>query len=345
MKNNGASRRRATRLIVGAALLLIAAVAQAAEPSRLFVRIDNDVLTGTDHEYTSGVQVGATSATFERSDDAPLPPSLRWANDTLRWLQPKGFAENDVAWSIGQRIYTPDDNSLEQPDPRDRPYAGLLFADLTYSGRDRRSMRSTSIDVGIVGPSALAEQTQRLFHRAFRNNEFRGWDHQINDEPVFRILHERFHRWDVKPARKFADFTSHHGGSIGTLTTFANAGAELRIGKNLPDNFGTATTLSYGQTTPPAHWAGSPSGPSIHGFVAVDARAVLHDVTLDGNTWRDSASVDREPFSAELALGVAVDWRQWQATLGATYRTKEYETQAREATFGTFTFRRSLASP
>jgi hypothetical protein len=343
MKNNSTSRRRATRLIVGAALLLIAPAAQAAEPSTFFVRIDNDALTGTDHEYTSGVQVGSTSATVESFDDARLAPSLRWANDLLRWLQPKGFGENNVTWTIGQRMYTPDDYSLEQPDPRDRPYAGLLFAGLTYSGRDRHSMRSTSLDVGIVGPSALAEQAQKLVHRAIRTNEFRGWDHQINDEPVFRILHERFRRWDIRPGRKVADVTTHHGGSIGNLTTFANAGVELRIGRNLPDNFGTATTLSYGQNTPPAHWGGSPSRPSIHGFVAVDARAVLRDITLDGNTWRDSASVDRELFSAELAFGVALDWRRWQATLGATYRTKEYETQASEATFGTLTFRRALA--
>ena len=70
---------------------------------------------------------------------------------------------------------------------------------------------------------------------------------------------------------------------------------------------------------------------------------MLHDITLDGNTWRDSASVAREPLAAELALGVALDWRAWQATLGATYRTKEYETQDREASFGTLTFRRALA--
>ena len=64
---------------------------------------------------------------------------------------------------------------------------------------------------------------------------------------------------------------------------------------------------------------------------------------LDGNTLRDSASVEREPLAAQLAIGVAIDVRQWQATLGATYRTKEYETQDREASFGTLTFRRALA--
>jgi hypothetical protein len=196
--------------------------------------------------------------------------------------------------------------------------------------------------LGLVGPSALAKQAQDLVHRTTGVDEFLGWDHQLNDEPVFRILHERFRRWDILPTRRFGDVTAHYGGSIGNLSTFANAGAELRIGRALPDNFGTATTLSYGQATAPARWAGSPGQPSVHGYVALDARAVLHDITLDGNTWRDSASVDREPYVAELELGVAMNWRGWQATLGATFRTKEYETQTKHGSFGTLTFRRAL---
>jgi hypothetical protein len=42
---------------------------------------------------------------------------------------------------------------------------------------------------------------------------------------------------------------------------------------------------------------------------------------------------------------VASDWRGWQTALGATYRTKEYETQTGDASFGTLTFRRALMRP
>jgi hypothetical protein len=339
--NNNTSQR-AARLIVGLALMM-AATAQADETINVFARVDNDLFTGTDREYTSGVEAGFTTATVESFDDASFAPSLRRANRALRWLQPKGFDENNVTWAIGQHMFTPEDWRLETPDPRDRPYAGLLFASLTYNGRDSHSLRSTSLQVGIVGPSALAEETQNLVHETVGADRFLGWDQQLNDEPVVRVLHQRFRRWDIKPARRFGDITAHYGGSIGNLSTFANAGAELRFGRNLPDNFGTATTLSYGQNTAPTRWFGSPSRPSIHGFVAVDARAVLHDITLDGNTWRDSASVDREPYVAELSLGVALDWRGWQTTVGATYRTKEYETQDGDPSFGTVTFRRALA--
>jgi lipid A 3-O-deacylase len=334
---------RATQLLL-ATVLVVATVARADERSGAFVRIDNDTFTGTDQEYTSGVQFGSTSATADSFDDATFAPRLRWANAVLRRLQPKGFEENNVTWTIGQRMFTPEDWSREEPEPLDRPYAGVLFAGLTYNGRDSHSMHSTSIEVGIVGPSALAQQTQELVHRLGDDNHFLGWDHQLNDEPVFRVLHERFRRWDLRPARRFGDVTTHYGGSVGNLSTFANAGAELRIGRSLPDNFGTATTFSYGQESAPTRWGGAPSRPTIHGYVAVDARVVLHDITLDGNTWRESASVEREPYVAELTLGIALNWREWQATLGTVYRTKEYETQDREASFGTLTFRRALAN-
>jgi len=104
MNNNS---RRATQLTAAATLLLMTSSVHAEENGGLFVRIDNDIFTGTDRDYTSGVQVGATSATVESFDDAGLAPSIRWANDKLRWLQPKGFDENNVTWTIGQRMYTP----------------------------------------------------------------------------------------------------------------------------------------------------------------------------------------------------------------------------------------------
>ena len=66
MKSNNTSRRRATRLIAGATLLLTTSFANADETSGLFVRVDNDLFTGTDRDYTSGVLVGSTSATVER---------------------------------------------------------------------------------------------------------------------------------------------------------------------------------------------------------------------------------------------------------------------------------------
>jgi hypothetical protein len=60
----------------------------------------------------------------------------------------------------------------------------------------------------------------------------------------------------------------------------------------------------------------------------VDGRAVAHDITLDGNSFRSGPSVDKYPFVADLSWGFAV---QWSSHLELAYvhidRTKEFRGQ------------------
>ena len=136
----------------------------------------------------------------------------------------------------------------------------------------------------------------------------------------------------------------HYGGSVGNLTTFANAGVELRFGRALPDNFGSAPTLPVGENTAPTRISYSTARSSMHGYVALDARYVLHDITLDGNTWRDSQSVAREEFVADLGVGFAMYWEGWKITFARYFRTKEFEGQSADSELGSITIRRDVAN-
>ena len=107
-------------------------------------------------------------------------------------------------------MFTPDDSELSTPDPLDRPYAGMLLFGIAYNGRDSYSMRSTQLDVGLVGPSSLAEQSQDLVHGWLGGDEFLGWDHQLRDEPVFRITHERMRKWNLQRAPGMVDAIVHY---------------------------------------------------------------------------------------------------------------------------------------
>ena len=309
----------------------------------MHLRVDNDVFAGSDRGYTNGLQLGFTSQTVETFDSPVLPRRLRALNRGLKWLQPRGFPDNNVTLTIAQGMFTPDDSELSTPDPLDRPYAGLLLAGIAYNSRDSNSMRSTRFDVGLAGPSSLAEQSQDLVHGLLGGDEFRGWDHQLRDEPVFRITHERMRKWNLRSAPGMVDAIVHYGGGVGNATTFANAGAELRFGRLLPDDFGSAPAPYGGEPTAPSRSIGFYRRPSIHAYVGFDARYVLHDITLDGNTWRDSASVEREPLVADVAVGFAAYWRGWEFTVARYFRTKEFETERRDTAFGSITFRRDVA--
>jgi hypothetical protein len=309
----------------------------------MYVRVDNDAFADRDWGYTSGLKVGRISPTVDGFQDPRLTPRLRALNRRLAWLQPRGFDEYNVSLSIGQEMFTPQNWELSEVDPLDRPYAGVLAAGITYNGRNAQTMRSTTLNVGLVGPSSGAGQWQELLHEINGSREFRGWEHQINDEPVFRVLHQRARKWDLVDAARMSDAIVHYGGSIGNLTTFANAGVELRFGRALPDNFGSAPALPGLENTAPTRMAEFEQRPSMHGYVALDARYVLRDITLDGNTFRDSASIAREDIVVDFGIGFALYWQGWKVTFARYLRTKEFEGQKSDTALGSLTVRRALS--
>ena len=59
----------------------------------------------------------------------------------------------------------------------------------------------------------------------------------------------------------------------------------------------------------------------------LDWRAVARDIFLDGNTFRDSRSVNKEPFVADISAGIGLIAGRWQATYTQVRRTREFKTQ------------------
>lgn len=307
-----------------------------------YMRLDNDVFAGTDRGYSNGTEFGFVSPTIQSLQDHRLSGSTRWLNRKLEWLQPQGYAYNNMVMTLGQAMFTPDDWRLQTPDANDRPYAGVLLLGVTYNGRNENSMRSTTFNVGVVGPSAFAKETQKFVHSLVGGEDFAGWDHQLRDEPVFRLMQQRLHKRTFTKPTWMSDVIFHYGGAIGNLTTFVNAGAEVRIGGWIPDNFGSAPALPVAENTAPTIGALYSDSVRLHGFVALDVRYVAHDITLDGNTFKDSASVDREEVVADLGVGVAAHWGNWKIAFARYFRTREYRSQSGEAELGSITIRRAI---
>ena len=42
---------------------------------------------------------------------------------------------------------------------------------------------------------------------------------------------------------------------------------------------------------------------------------VLHDITLDGNTFKSSHSVDKRPFVADVGYGIAMTQGNWRIAI------------------------------
>ena len=61
---------------------------------------------------------------------------------------------------------------------------------------------------------------------------------------------------------------------------------------------------------------------------------MARDIFLDGNTFRDSHSVDKEPLVGDLAAGVSVNWKNTALTYSYVLRSKEFKAQEDEQLFG-----------
>lgn len=327
-----------------------AAQAAASQPA-VSLRVDNDVFGGQDEGYSSGIQLMLVSSDLSGglADDCRWPVT-NWLGRRLRGLAPAESEQQNLTFSFSQAIFTPSNRKWTTLKADDRPYAAVLLAGLGYNARRGDRLQASLLQVGIVGPSARGRQSQDLIHKLSGDDPFLGWDNQLHDEGVFRLLHERLQRHQPRTATLPDgdwrwDAVSHWGVGVGNLLTHANLGGELRWGPTLPDDFGSsplrpagARTMGRGSSDSPAD-AGALAG---HAFFALDVRWVLWDLSLDGNAFEDSHHVDRKPLVADLGFGVALTRGPWKFVIARFHRTREFHGQKDLPVFGSVSVSRSF---
>lgn len=295
---------------------------------------ENDDLTfNGDKHYTQGLRL-----TYMHPDTR-TPAWGVWLADALPHFGMKIEAPR-VGFTIGQSIYTPDNLATDQVVMNDRPYAGWLYLGLVLQREGVTSRREIPVldtfqfHTGIIGPESFAETVQNWWHSSTGFIIPRGWQHQLETEPGFVFKHLR--QWKYSTGREGfgAEFIPHVGGSLGNVATFANLGAMVRVGYNLPDDWGVQTIDSLGVQT------GSRSDKAfgVYGFATLDGRAVAHNAFLDGNTFQGSHHIDKCIFVGELRTGLVLAFRR--ADISATYamRTREYRGQPGNESFGSIAF-------
>ncbi len=316
-------------------------------PATLVVRTDNDVYgrANQDQGYTAGAAVTWVSPGLDSyTEDGCLPSALRWVNRGLGWLQPRDAEQRNQVLTYTHALYTPVDGSRRDLIVDDRPYAGVLMLGTGWNGRRGDRLSSTHLRLGMTGPSALGEAAQDGVHRLFGRERFEGWENQLRDEVLVQVQHERLRRWhrrDYGDAMAW-DLIGHVGGAVGNLATFANTGVELRWGKHLPDDFGTDPLRPAGDNTAPGPKPDLGEAWGWHFYAGVDARWTFRDITLDGNTWKDSHSIDKREAVGDLSLGVAITRGPWKIAGSHVRRTREFVGQNARPVFGTITITRTF---
>ncbi len=287
--------------------------------------MENDKLNGTDAWYTSGVKlIFSKPAPAPAFVFAPLVAANSWV------FGEAGRSRWELA--LGQNIYEPADESLNPPDPKDRPYAGWLYLSALAVSENRYAQNTLEVQAGVVGPSALGEQIQSITHNLIGSNKSRGWDEQLSDEPGLLIGLSR--RWRTPPlelTRSIGiDLVPHVNAAVGNVQTYAGAGALLRLGNKLDADFGLPRVRPAGSAPVPVIRRGS----GWYVFTGFEGWASARDVFLDGNTFEDSPSVDKKTLVGEFNVGFvlyAIGMR-----FNATYvkRSEEFEAQPHAFEYG-----------
>ncbi len=330
-------------------------------------RLENDLFTNTDQNYSNGVAFTAVSHDIIGPvKTACLPVPVRLHAELIRFLNP-GFWEGErgqaatqnVVVKFGQSIYTPRDPARTDLVSDDRPYAGLLYVGMSWNRRTHDPQQNSEmldtreITLGVIGPLALGRQAQNLVHDAIGADRFLGWDNQLKNEPALQLALDRKYRdyrsdGAIQPGFS-ADTIRSLGLRLGNIETSASMGVEGRIGWNLPNDFGTYPIRPGAENRPPSsaspHNQDRPSesgparpAPGAHLFGTLEAKLVAHDFSLDGNLFRSSHSVTRRPLVAQAALGLSVHGmlagHGVRLAVMRVWRTREFKEQQSNHAYG-----------
>ncbi|HNQ92916.1 MAG TPA: lipid A deacylase LpxR family protein [Alphaproteobacteria bacterium] len=290
---------------------------------------ENDLLAGSgDKFYTSGAQI-----TYFNVRSKP-PVFIKKIVD--EW---GGFDIGDAtltSFTLGQKIFTPQDIEIAAVQPNDRPWAGWLYGSVSMANVRRNHVDQLGLTLGVIGPASMAEQTQKFVHEHISNSpEPKGWNGQLHAEPGLVVQWGR--RWplwrEVRTGGYGLQFEPNVSVAAGNVYTYGGSGMVMTFG---PDHGGI-------QDTPPRLF------PSLPGtgyfdtsdrvwdwylFAGVNGRVVARNLFLDGNTFRDSPSVDKKPLVADANAGLALTLGTTRIAYTLVYRTREFDGQDEPSVFG-----------
>jgi lipid A 3-O-deacylase len=306
---------------LAAALLLPIAAANAEpqpDPAMIITLQDENASISsnrlTDRFYTNGLRLGWTSPTGQVPDILASLGHSVWGDGLQR-----------ISLDLSQQIYTPANTNADPANPKDRPYAGYLSANLSLISDTDTTRSVLMLSLGVIGPASGGEAIQNGFHDLIGQGHDRGWGQQIGNVPAVELLHER--TWRV-PIASFAgletDALPALTVGLGDVRDYLQVGGTVRIGQGLGSDFGVPRIrpgLSGGDAytpTRPFAW---------YLFAGVDGQAVGYDLLLESSPFRGGPHVDAIWDVGEFQAGAAIMAFGVRFTMAYVVQTQEFQGQ------------------
>ncbi|BES72385.1 lipid A deacylase LpxR family protein [Marinobacter nanhaiticus D15-8W] len=289
--------------------------AQPVQPASLQLEFANDIIVGSDNQFTNGLAVHHNSRTFARLEDTG--GTLAFGKFLAVPFLPEspGLTYRET-WVFGQSIQTPAAIEDEDLILNDVPYAGGLAWSNSFYTFDNERFFGFQWLFGIVGEQAGAKEVQRGAHAILGGDNPEGWDNQLDTEPLLNLYYSaKYKLFDAD----WIDLSVAGDVAAGNLMTFAQAGLELRFGDTpggftyIPDPIGRG--MDYDATLR------APSQYYFFGSAVLRATsmpwsmATRGNLLVDDNPWTENNTIDPETNTAQLILGLHYLAPTWGAHL------------------------------
>jgi lipid A 3-O-deacylase len=315
-------------------------VEQPIPPPRVTVSEENPTFAvfGRDRHYTNGFKLAITSGPL--AQDSMWNAPVRLLRQIYVFNPPTNGTDNRLEWTpAAQSIFTPQDHTSRTVTLNDRPFAGWLYAGFNWIQNDNdQQVTSLEVQAGIVGSWAIGRQVENTFHDIFNENRTRGWSSQLGNEfgavgfwdRKWRFNHDlgNGYSWEIIPGVELA---------AGNIFTYAGVNALLRWGRGLKANWGPDMIRpGYAGTS---YFSAERGGASL-GFdiyLGTQGRLVAQNIFLDGNTFQNSRSVDKEVAVGDALAGGEIFYKDC-LRFGFTFmlRSNEFTKQRGPDTYGAF---------
>ena len=291
------------------------------------VVFENDLFSGSDSDYTNGIRFSWLSS------EENMPS---WINSAAHMLPLANDGHKRISVAVGQSMFAPEDLGRTDVVAGEQPYAGWLYGSVGMVSDTGKTLDNVVLTLGVVGPLSYAEQTQKFVHHVVDSPQPKGWDNQLKNEPGIILTYERKWRsmYEASPFGLGVDITPHAGVNLGNVNTDAALGATLRVGYDLPADYGPPRirpSLPGSDFFIPTQDVGG------YVFTTIGERAVARNIFLDGNSFRDGPDVDKKILVGSIQLGAALTYGASRLSYTQVFMSKEYKTQPNPAQFGVVT--------
>lgn len=279
----------------------------------LQLQFSNDVFFSSDEHFTNVFSLFWQPKLVNGWEETYLPERLANIASELPLLNTPG-TEKRLGFALIHLIATPEDLLAEQLLQDDLPYAGFLGGLIQLSSANDREINIVQLTIGVVGRSSLGKSIQKEAHRLIGTDVPQGWSHQLKDEAILNldIYHGEkiLNRYDTGFFGAQLDLDWRLGAGAGNLLSYGAVGLGMRFGWNLisgwelpPAENRTVANNFHDYRHAPKY--------SFYFYGILEGLAVAHSIFLDGNTLRDSHSVDGLPIQSKLSYGFVLKASRW----------------------------------